>query len=95
MDAFAKMDIFFLVTTVAVTVLAIFVAVLLFYILRTAKDVSEVVHMGRKEVERFVEGASAARSRMRENRGSVLQNLLAFVQAFAPIKKRGKKDEEE
>lgn len=94
MDAFAKMDIFFVVTTIAVIVLAVIVAVLLFYILRTAKDVSEVVHMGRKEVERFVDGASAARSRMREHRGGVLQNLLAFVQAFAPTKKRKKGDGE-
>lgn len=94
MDAFAKMDIFFVVTTIAVIVIALFVATLLYYVLRTAKDVSEVVHMGRKEVERFVQGASQARSRMRENRGSVLQNLLAFVQAFAPTKKRGKKETE-
>ncbi len=94
MDTFAKMDIFFVVTTLAVIVVAIFVSVLLFYILRTAKDVSEVVHMGRKEVEHFVQGASTARSRMREHRGSVLQNLFAFVQAFAPTKKRTKKDTE-
>lgn len=94
MNAFAKMDIFFVVTTVAVIILAIFVAILLFYILRTAKDVSEVVHMGRKEIERFVRGASAARSRIRENRGSVLQNLLAFVQSFASTKKTKQKKAE-
>ena len=94
MDAFVKMDIFFVVSTVAVTILAIFVAVLLFYILRTAKDVSEVVHMGRKEIERFARGASAARSKMRGGGVNVLQNFIAFVQSFASTKERNRKDAE-
>ncbi|MCK9344655.1 MAG: hypothetical protein M0P64_00835 [Candidatus Pacebacteria bacterium] len=94
MDAFAKMDIFFVVTTLAVIVIAIFVATLLYYILRTAKDVSEVVHIVRKESERFVKGASAARSKMTGNGVNVLQNFIAFVQSFASTKKRGKKEAE-
>lgn len=92
MDAFAKMDIFFVVTTVAVVAIAIFVAALLFYILRTARDVSEMVHMGRKEVERFAKGASEARSRMKGGSMNVFQNLIAFVQSFSTTKKRTKKD---
>ena len=87
MDAFAKMDIFFLVTTVAVVVIAIFVAVLLYYILRTAKDVSEVVHIIRRESERFAKGASSARRKIRGSGESALQKIIAFVQSFAPPKK--------
>lgn len=94
MDAFAKMDIFFVITTLAVVVITIFVGVLLFYILRTAKDVSEVVHIVRKESERFVKGASAARSKMKGNGVNILQNFIAFVQSFASTKKRNKKDTE-
>ncbi|MBI5077856.1 MAG: hypothetical protein HZB11_00615 [Candidatus Yonathbacteria bacterium] len=91
MDAFAKMDIFFLVTTVAVIVLAGFVAVLLYYILRTAKDVSEVVHIVRKESERFAKGARSARERIKGRGENMLQGIIAFVQSFAPSKKRVKK----
>lgn len=88
MDAFAKMDIFFLVTTIAIIVLAIFVAVLLFYILRTARDVSEVVRIVRKESERFAKGASSAREKLKGSGESVLQKVVAFVQSFAPRKKK-------
>ena len=91
MDAFAKMDIFFLVTTIAVVVIAIFVGVLLFYILRTAKDISEVVHIVRKESERFAEGASSARRRIKGKGASMIQSFIAFVQSFAPEKKGKKK----
>ncbi|MHB1118119.1 MAG: hypothetical protein ACYCZ7_01130 [Minisyncoccota bacterium] len=90
MDDFVKMDIFFLVTTVAVIVLAVFVGVLLFYVLRAARDVSEVAHIVRKESERFAKGASSARRKIRGHGESMLQNVIAFVQSFASTKKRGK-----
>lgn len=86
MDAFVKMDIFFLVTTVVVIILAGIVAVLLFYVLRTARDVSEVVHIVRRETERFAKGASSARKQMRGRGESILQKLIAFVQSFTPPK---------
>ncbi|OHA79289.1 MAG: hypothetical protein A2747_02500 [Candidatus Yonathbacteria bacterium RIFCSPHIGHO2_01_FULL_44_41] len=94
MDAFAKMDIFFIVTTVAVVVIAVFVAVILFYVLRTARDVNEVVHIVRKESERFAKGASSARHRIKEGGDSILQNVVAFVQSFAEKKKRWKRKED-
>ena len=87
MDAFAKMDIFFFVTTVAVITLAVFVAILFFYILRTARDVSEVVHIIRKESERFKKGASSARRRIKGGSISIVQGIVAFVQSLAPTKK--------
>lgn len=90
MDAFAKMDIFFLVTTIAVVVIAVFVAVILFYVLRTARDVNEVVHIVRKESERFAKGASSARRRIKRGGESILQNLIAFVQTFAKSENQNK-----
>ena len=93
MDNFAKMDIFFLVTTIAVIVLTILVGFLLFYIVRTARDVSEVMHVVRKESERFAKGASSARRRIRGHRESMVQNVIAFVQSFAPTKKQPKDTE--
>ena len=87
MDDFVKMDIFFLITTVAVIVIATFVVVLLYYILRTAKDVSEVVHIVLKESARFVKGASSVRHKIRGGSASLLQSIIAFVQSLAPEKK--------
>ncbi len=95
MDNFAKMDIFFLVTTLAVIVLTVLVGVLLFYILRTARDVSEVIHIVRKESELFAKGASSARRLIQGHGESVLQNVIAFVQSFAPTKKRSRNKDTE
>lgn len=89
MDNFAKMDIFFLVTTGAMVVLAVLFGVFLFYVLRTARDVSEIVHIIRKESERFVKGASSARRRIRGHGENIVQNIIAFVQSFVPTKKHG------
>ena len=88
MDAFAKMDIFFLVTTVAVVVLVVFVSALLYYVIRTARDVSEVVHTVKKESERFVRGTSAARWQMVQSGESMVQKFIAFVQSLAPARKK-------
>ncbi|MDO8604735.1 MAG: hypothetical protein Q7K40_05085 [bacterium] len=89
MDAFAKMDIFFLVTTIAVIVLAVFMAMLLFYFLRTARDISEIVQMIKKESERFVSGVSSARHNMK-GRGvlGILQTIFALVQSFSGSSKK-------
>ncbi|OIP65784.1 MAG: hypothetical protein COV32_03460 [Candidatus Yonathbacteria bacterium CG10_big_fil_rev_8_21_14_0_10_43_136] len=91
MDAFAKMDIFFLVTTVAIVVIAIFGTVLLYYILRTAKDVSEVIHIVRRESERFAKGAASARQKIKGRGESLLQKIIAFVQTFSTDKMKSKK----
>jgi len=87
MDAFAKMDIFFVVTTIAVVVIAVFVAIILYYVLRTAKDVTEVAHLVRKESERFAKGVSSARHQIKGGGESVLQKVIAFVQSFTQTKK--------
>ncbi|MEK7568934.1 MAG: hypothetical protein AAB497_02375 [Patescibacteria group bacterium] len=88
MDAFAKMDIFFLVTTAAVVVFVVFVGALLYYVIRTARDVSEVVRTVKKESERFVRGTSAARWQMVQGGGGMVQKVIAFVQSFASARKK-------
>ncbi len=88
MDAFVKMDIFFLVTTVVVVMLAIFLSILLFYVLRTAKDVSEVVHIIRKESERFAKGISSARRQIKNSNENMLQKIIAFIQSFTSNNKK-------
>ena len=70
----------------SIIIVALFVATLLFYVLRTTRDVSEVVHIVRRETERFAKGTSSARKRMRGNGESMLQKLIAFVQSFTPPK---------
>ena len=94
MDAFAKMDIFFLVSTVAIVIVAVFIAVLLYYIIRTAKDVSDTVHIVKEESARFAKGASSVRLGILRKGGGVVQKFIAFVQSLASsnMKSGGKKN---
>lgn len=88
MDAFAKMDIFFLVTTLAIVVLAVLVGVLLFYVVRAARDVSRITHVVQGETEKFARGTKAARHDIRGNAGKIAQWLVALVQSFSTKRNR-------
>lgn len=82
MDAFAKMDIFFVVATLATVVLGVFMAVLLFYIVRAARDVSRITHVVEGETEKFAKGTKAARRDINGKVVSVAKWFVALVQSF-------------
>lgn len=82
MNAFAKMDIFFVVTTLATVVLAVFMGVLLFYVVRAARDVSRITHVVRDESEKFAKGTGAIRHHIRRNAKTVAQWFIALIQSF-------------
>ena len=93
MDAFAKMDIFFFVTTLAMVVLAVFVGVVLFYVIRAARDVSQITHIVEKESEQFAKGTKTARQELKGNVGKFAQWLVGFVQSLGK-KKHGSRSRE-
>jgi hypothetical protein len=78
MDAFAKMDIFFFITALATVVLAVFMGVVLFYVVRAARDVSRITHVVRGESEKFAKGTRGARGKL----GGAVEWLVALVQSF-------------
>lgn len=90
MDAFAKMDIFFIVTTLATVVLAVFVGVLLFYVIRAARDVSQITHVVRSESEKFAKGTRSARHQIRGTIENVAKWFVAIVQSLGGKRKRSK-----
>ena len=90
MDAFAKMDIFFFVTTLATVVLAVFVGVLLFYIIRAARDVSRITHVVRGESERFAKGTKSARREWHQKFEHTAEWLVGLVQSFGSKKPRSR-----
>lgn len=90
MNAFAKMDIFFFVTTLATVVLAVFMGVLLFYVIRAARDVSRITHVVRDESERFAKGTKSARREWHEKFENTAQWLVGLVQSFGSKKSRSR-----
>ncbi len=90
MDAFAKMDIFFFVTTLATVVLAVFVGVLLFYVIRAVRDVSRITHVVRDESERFAKGTKGARREWHHKFEHTAEWLVGLVQSFGAKKSRSR-----
>ncbi len=90
MDAFAKMDIFFFVTTLAMVVLAVFIGVVLFYVIRAARDVSQITHIVERESEQFAKGTKTARNELKGNIGEFAQWLVGFVQSLGKKKDRSR-----
>lgn len=84
MSAFAKMDIFFIVTTLATVVLTVFMGVVLFYVVRAARDVSRITHVVRGESEKFAKGTRGARGKL----GGAVEWLVALVQSFGAKRTR-------
>lgn len=66
LDELLKMDIFFVVTTVAVAVVGIIVAFALFYIAKLLRDLSEIAKIARREAEEIAQDIDAVRADIRE-----------------------------
>jgi uncharacterized membrane protein len=95
MNEFLKMDIFFVVATVAVVLIAValaFVLLSLYRILRKVEEVAEMVSDEGKELR-----ADIARARVRlAQQGLVAGALTSLVDVFRrPVKRRAKKSSSE
>ena len=82
MEEFMKADIFFFIASVATVVFAIFVSVLLFYLIKAGKNLyalSEALKSGYKESEEFV---LELKERLEDN--------MVFRLFFPPARRRRK-----
>jgi membrane protein implicated in regulation of membrane protease activity len=93
MNDFLKMDVFFLVTTTVVILLAVFALVALYYIIRILKSVDHVAHNVSEESDSLRDDITVLRAKVREE-GMRVQHFLEF---FAGItsRQRGRKKPKE
>lgn len=80
MDEFLKMDIFFVVTTIAVVVMTVLGTLVLIRVLRILKNVEDISLMVEEEGQKFREDIARVRSSVREEglRAKHLFDLLSF-----------------
>lgn len=86
MDSFLKADMFFVVTTVAVCVIAAGVVWALIYILRILRNVSEISGIADKEAKEFSRDLGTLHARMRER--GIVGGLAALWSGRSTSKKR-------
>lgn len=85
MTDFLKQDVFFFVTTVAVLLVAIFLSVLLIYIIRIAKNVDHITMKIRSETDIIAAELGELRKNIRAE-GVKIRHFTKFFSIF-----RGKK----
>lgn len=87
MNDFLKMDIFFVVTTVAVFVLSILLAFVLIRVLRILKNVEDISHMVEEEGQKLREDIAHVRESVMEE-GVRVKHLIGLLGLGAKLKKR-------
>lgn len=90
MNDFLKMDIFFVVTTVAVVVISILLVFVLFRFLRILKNVEDISHMVEEEGIRLREDIAHVRDSVKTE-GIRVKHLLSLLGFGIALKKRTRK----
>lgn len=91
MNDFLKMDIFFVVTTLAVVVTTILLVAVLIRVLRILKNVEDISVIVEEEGQKLRDDIAQVRSRVKEE-GLRVSHMLDFLGAKKP-KRRAKKSE--
>ena len=94
-DSLVQADIFFFITSIAVVVLSILGAILLFYLIRALRKVDEVVSIVKREVETVRDDITQFRASVHAHK-KIAGHLLDFMKEKVTttkrtMKKHGKK----
>ena len=90
MNDFLKMDIFFVVTTVAVVVITILLGIVLIRVLRILKNVEDISLMVEEEGQRLREDIAEVRKNVHDE-GLKVKHFLEFLGFAEKARKRTKK----
>ena len=77
MDTLIKAGVFFFITTVAIIVLSLLLAVLIIYIIKISKDIKYISNKAKNEADLIAEDLSDLRENVKE-KGVKLKYLISF-----------------
>jgi predicted Holliday junction resolvase-like endonuclease len=77
MTEFAKMDIFFFVTTIAVMILTVLLGILIIYIIKISKDIRYISQKAKNEAELISQDLSELRDNIKD-KGMKLKYFMSF-----------------
>ncbi len=77
MNEFAKMDAFFFITTIAMVILTLLLAVLIIYIIKISKDVKYISGKAKNEADMISQDLSQLRENIK-NKGAHLKYFASF-----------------
>jgi prolipoprotein diacylglyceryltransferase len=91
MESLVKSDIFFFITSIAVTVLTVILVFLFYYGFKILKQIRFITNRFKEEGEFFLQDAKELRETYKGKLGSIL-SLVASVVAFSKKKRKTKVD---
>ncbi len=77
MNEFLKLDVFFFVTTIAVVILTLLLAVLIVYIIKISKDIKYITKKARGEADLIANDLSDLRQNVKDH-GAKMKYFLSF-----------------
>ncbi|MFA5991550.1 MAG: hypothetical protein WC794_04895 [Candidatus Doudnabacteria bacterium] len=86
MSEFAKMDIFFVITSAAVILLGILLAVLIVYIIKISRDIKYISKKARSEADLISQDLSELRENVKD-KGAKLKFFASFFNNLSKKKK--------
>lgn len=90
MDALAKSDIFFFITSIAVIVIGITLTVLFLYTIKVVRDVKDISARAKRQAELISEDIDRLRSEAKEDGSQWLRVFRGISEMFAGKKGRRK-----
>lgn len=86
MSEFAKMDIFFVITSAAVVLLGILLAVLIIYIIKISRDIKYISQRAKSEADLISQDLSELRQNIKD-KGAKLKFFASFFNNLGKKKK--------
>ncbi len=86
MSEFAKMDIFFVITSAAVILLGILLAVLIIYIIKISRDIKYISQRAKSEADLISQDLSELRQNVKD-KGAKLKFFASFFNNLSKKKK--------
>ena len=95
MTEFAKMDIFFFITSAAVVLLGLLAAIILVYFIKISRDIRYISKKAKSEADFIAQDLSDLRQNLK-GKGAGLKHFWSFFNAMSKKRSsRSKQDEEE
>lgn len=92
MENVAKSEVFFFITTFAVVILTILLAVLIVYLIKVSRDVKNIARKARAEAENIIGDVKDLRENIK-TQGERVKNMVSMFSGFNNKKKKKNEDE--
>ena len=94
MNSLLKSDVFFFITSIAVVIIAILLAVLIVYLIKVSRDIKYISQRAKTEADNIIDDVSKLRTNLKEQGGKIKDLAGFFSRFYKPKKTKSRKETE-